>query len=119
MDVVDPTQGTPRQRSPDPSAITGKSDQSVQSTATLSTPHANGDVGDRKCVKSPKSTNLNNTGNGSLGCPRTDSGSRTTSNGKNRTSNYIPPVKSRDHNTRSKNGFRKEVKSVSRPSAVA
>eukprot|EP00977_Amphora_coffeiformis_P002324 scaffold437_cov159-Amphora_coffeaeformis.AAC.3 len=113
MDVVDRTRRSPRTASPDQSAISGKSDQSIQSTANLSAPYANGNRNENTGAKSPKSINLNNTENGSPTYPRTDSRSRTTSNGKNRTSNYIPPVKSRDHNTRSKSGVRKETKTVS------
>ena len=118
MDVVQSTSRAPRTGSPDESGISGKSVQSNQSTTNLSRTHVHGNGVDSKDAKSSKTTNLFNTENGSLSDHRTDSSSKTTNNGKNRASNYIPPVKSRDHNTRSKNGVHKEAKSVSKQSAV-
>ena len=60
-------------------------------------------------------TDISNTSN--LNYIENGNQSIATSNGKacisDTKSNYIPPVKSREHNTRSKNGIRKESKSVS------
>jgi len=119
MDVVHTTRGTSSAGIPDQSAISGKSDQSIQSTVNLSTSHANINGGDSTAAKCPKTKNLNNTENFPVAFSSTNSSGRTKSNGKNRMSNYIPPVKSRDHNTRSKNGISKEMKSVSKTSSVS
>ena len=115
MDIVRTRRQPARARSPLPGDPSGKSEQSAKSTILMTSDGSNKHETESLGLQSPKTSNLIYTDNGSLA--RHDSVAKSatngTSNGKNSNCNYIAPAQCKEHNTRSKNGIRKEVLSVS------
>ena len=100
------------QSAPRKSNRNGKSQQRVESALGNGSGDSNGTDSQSRALRSPKTSNLIYTENGPQQQRRTTSKSASAENGRN--SNYDSiPVQSREHNTRSKNGIRKEVHSVS------
>ena len=113
MDIVRTTRYATKPRNSPSSESSGKSEQSAESTPGVSQDGLIVTEEKSKGVQSPKTSKLISTENGAQPSHSTNSKGATTSNGKSNNYNYIPPVQSREHNTRSKNGVRKEFQSVS------